>query len=181
METMTNPATTDVRRTLVSDLDEGFTVLVRLYQPGIYSGALRLTHSREDAQEVAQDTFLRAYSALGKYDEDRIRSLKVRPWLWTIAVNLCRTRATRTRSTSPLPPDEMLGGDIDQHFDDTEWNKRLGALSKAQRTAVILRHVADLPVNEISKVTVRPVGTVKADISRGLAKLRTIMEEEATT
>ncbi|MEN8240197.1 MAG: RNA polymerase sigma factor [Actinomycetota bacterium] len=178
---MTIPPETDVRPTLVSDLDCGFTVLVRTYQPGIYSGALRLTHSREDAQEVAQDTFLRAYTALGKYDEDRIRNLRVRPWLWTIAVNLCRTRTRRARPTSPLPPDETLGGEPDDHFDDTEWNRRLGTLSQPQRTAVILRHVADLGVSEIAAITDRPAGTVKADISRGLAKLRTIMEQEATT
>ena len=181
MDTMTIPSTTDVRQTLVSDLDSGFTVLVRAYQPGIYSGALRLTHSREDAQEVAQDTFLRAYKALGKYDEDRIRELKVRPWLWTIAVNLCRTRAKRARPTNPLPPEETLGSEPDDHFDDAEWNRRLEALSQPQRTAVIMRHVADLPVNEIAEVTGRPVGTVKADISRGLARLRTIMEAEEPT
>ena len=181
MDTMTIPPNTDVRHTLVSDLDEGFTVLVRTYQPGIYSGALRLTRSREDAQEVAQDTFLRAYTALGKYNEDRIRDLQVRPWLWTIAVNLCRTRAKRARPTNPLPPDESLGTDDDDHFDDTDWNRRLEALSQPQRRAVVLRHVADLPVNEIAEVTGRPVGTVKTDISRGLARLRTIMEAEEPT
>lgn len=181
MDTMTIPSTTDIRPMLAGDLDEGFTVLVRDYQPGIYSGALRLTHSREDAQEVAQDTFLRAYTALGKYDEDRIRNLKVRPWLWTIAVNLCRTRGKRSRPTSPLPSDETLGSEPDDHFDDTEWNGYLTALSQPQRTAVILRHVADLPVSEIAEVTGRPTGTVKADISRGLAKLRTIIESEVTT
>ena len=181
MDTMTISPKTDVRQTLVFDLDVGFTVLVRDYQPGIYSGALRLTRSREDAQEVAQDTFLRAYTALGKYDEERIRSLQVRPWLWTIALNLCRTRARRSRSTSPLPPDETLGSEPDDHFDDAEWNRRLGVLSQPQRTAVILRHVLDLPVNEIAEVTARPVGTVKADISRGLAKLRTAIENEDDT
>ena len=181
MDTMTIPSKTDVRHTLVSDLDAGFTALVRTYQPGIYSGALRMTHSREDAQEVAQDTFLRAYTALGKYDDDRVLRLQVRPWLWTIAVNLCRTRAKRARPTSPLPPDEVLGSELDDHFHDTEWNRRLGLLSHPQRTAVVLRHVADLPVNEIAQVTGRPVGTIKADISRGLAKLRTIIQEEEAT
>jgi RNA polymerase sigma-70 factor (ECF subfamily) len=181
MNTMVIPSATDVRPMLVSDLDSGFTLLVETYQSGIYSGVLRLTRSRDDAQEVAQDTFLRAYRALGKYDDDRIRSLKVRPWLWTIAVNLVRTRARRARTTSPLPPDEILGCEPEDHFDDTAWNRRLGALSQAQRTVVILRHVADLPVKEISEITGRPVGTVKADISRGLARLRTIMKEQEST
>jgi len=180
MNTMTSPAQTDVRTRLVSDLDGGFTVLVRTYQPGIYSGALRLTRSREDAQEVAQDTFLRAYKALGEYEEDRIRDLKLRPWLWTIAVNLCRTRAKRARSTGPLPSDDTLSGEPDEHFDDDEWNRRLGSLSQTQRTAVVLRHVADLSVNDIAEITGRPVGTVKTDVSRGLTKLRAIIEHEDT-
>jgi RNA polymerase sigma-70 factor (ECF subfamily) len=178
MDTMTIPRTIDVHQTLVSDLDDGFTMLVRTYQPGIYSGAFRLTRSREDAQEVAQDTFLRAYTALGKYNDERIRSLQIRPWLWTIAVNLCRTRAKRTRPTLPLPPDEILGGEPDRHFDDTVWSERLGGLSDPQRTAVILRHVADLPVTEIAEITGRPLGTTKTDISRGLTRLRTMIQAE---
>jgi RNA polymerase sigma-70 factor (ECF subfamily) len=178
MDTMTIPTEAAVRGRLANNLDDGFTELVRAYQPGIYSGALRLTRSREDAQEVAQDTFLRAYTALAKYNDQRIESLRIRPWLWTIAVNLCRTRAKRTRHTLPLPPDEILGSEPDQHFDDTVWSKRLRELSEPQRTAVILRHIADLPVNEIAEITGRPVGTTKTDISRGLTRLRTMIQGE---
>ena len=178
MDTMMLSTQAEIVRALRTEFDDGFTLLVEAYQPGIYSGALRFTRSREDAQEVAQDTFLRAYRALEQYDDARIDALQVRAWLWTIAVNLCRTRARRARPTSSLPRDDVLGAELDTHFDNDDWNRRLDALSSPQRTAVVLRHVVDLPVTEIAAITGRPIGTVKADISRGLKKLRTTLESE---
>ncbi len=161
-----------IKAAMRRDLDSGFTQLVVTYQPGIYSGALRLTGTREDAEDVAQDTFLRAYRALDGYDTTRIGDMRFRPWLWTIALNLCRTRATRGRPTVALT-DDHLTPTIDRGpIDDSAWNTWLDELPKIQRTAVILRHVLDLPITEIAEITRRPEGTVKADISRGLARLR---------
>lgn len=169
----------EIHTTLVSDRDLGFTMLVRRFQPGIYSGARRLTHRHEDAEEVAQDTFLRAYRALEQYDDDRIRDLRLSGWLWTIALNLCRDRANRgdqsvlgAVGTSGASTDEMP-------IDSDSWNRRLDRLSDHQRTAVVLRHIVDLPMPDIAAATGRPEGTVKADVSRGLDALRrTIKREE---
>jgi RNA polymerase sigma-70 factor (ECF subfamily) len=168
----------EIRRTLVSNRDVGFTMLVREYQPGIYSGARRLTHRHEDAQEVAQDTFLRAYRALERYDDERIKDLQVPGWLWTIALNLCRNRAARPiRETPSLvePPDTVSDA---TPIDSESWNRRLARLSTNQRNAVVLRHVVDLPIADIAAATGRPEGTVKADISRGLERLRDAVERE---
>ncbi len=178
---MTLPDQASIRRSLLADLDGGFTMLVRVYQPGVYSGAYRLTRNHQDAQEVAQDTFVRAYRALERYDDERIESLQIRPWLWTIALNLCRNRATRTRATAALPPEDVLETTDAEPFDHDGWNARLARLPAPQRTAVVLRHVVDLPIAEIAAATGRPEGTVKADISRGLSRLRRILEAEETT
>ncbi len=179
MSTATATSDEEILVALTTDLDRGFTVLVHTLQPGIYSGARRFTHHHQDAQEVAQDTFLRAYAALATYDEERISNLRLRPWLWTIALNLCRTRA---KQRTPIPTAAI--SDV-QHLSDTEpmddasWNVALAGLSDSQRTAVVLRHVLDLPIAEIAEITGRPEGTVKADISRGLSRLRrTINNEE---
>jgi RNA polymerase sigma-70 factor (ECF subfamily) len=178
MGTGTSSSEDRIKSSLVAEFDAGFAELVNAYQPGIYSGAMRLTGTREDAQDVAQDTFLRAYTALEAYGDDRIEALHIRAWLWTIAINLCRTRAKRRRPSVPfvdghdtvaLDPDPM---------DDAAWSERLSRLPDNQRIAVILRHVLDLPISEISEVVERPEGTVKADISRGLARLRSIMDSE---
>ena len=162
----------EIQRILLTDRDLGFTMLVRRYQPGIYSGALRLTHRHEDAEEVAQDTFLRAYRALDQYDEERVRELRLQGWLWTIALNLCRTRATRPkRETQRLAESTHWTADS-MPLDVEAWARLLDRLSEDQRNAVVLRHVVDLPIADIAAATGRPEGTVKTDISRGLAKLR---------
>lgn len=178
MSTATTASDEEILTALTTDLDRGFTVMVHTLQPSIYSGARRLTNHHQDAQEIAQDTFLRAYTALAAYDDERITNLRLRPWLWTIALNLCRTRAKRR---TPIPT-----ADISEHqhlsdrepLDDAAWNSALSGLSEPQRTAVVLRHVLDLPISEIAEITGRPEGTVKADISRGLSRLRTTINVE---
>ena len=169
---------TEIHRTLISDRDLGFTMLVRRYQRGIYSGALRLTHHHEDAEEVAQDTFLRAYRALDHYNDERIRDLRLQGWLWTIALNLCRTRATRSRKPITGPTGSAVSSNDASPIDFDAWNRLLDRLSEDQRIAVVLRHVVDLPISDIAAATRRPEGTVKTDISRGLAKLRDAAQRE---
>jgi RNA polymerase sigma-70 factor (ECF subfamily) len=168
----------EIQETLITDRDVGFTMLVRRYQPGIYSGALRLTHRHEDAEEVAQDTFLRAYRALDQYDNERVGDLRLAGWLWTIALNLCRTRATRPVRETPGTFAPIVTTRDSEPIDYDAWNSLLNRLSEDQRTAVVLRHVVDLPITDISAATGRPEGTVKTDLSRGLAKLRDAAQRE---
>ena len=168
----------EIRRTLVSDRDLGFTMLVRRYQPGIYSGARRLTHRHEEAEEVAQDTFLRAYRALDGYDDTTIGDLRLPGWLWTIALNLCRNRASRPIRETPGVTESSLFTSDPPPIDSDSWNRRLARLSPDQRNAVVLRHVVDLPIADISAATGRPEGTVKTDISRGLERLREAVQRE---
>ncbi|GMQ99008.1 MAG: sigma-70 family RNA polymerase sigma factor [Acidimicrobiia bacterium] len=175
---MTLPEQTDIQRSLIRDLDEGFSSLVKVYQPGIYSGAVRLTGHMQDAQDIAQDTFVRAYRALDRYDERQISTLQFRPWLWTIALNLCRNKATRTKQLSPLPSDDTVGFIDPEPFDVDVWRTRLDRLTQTQRTAVVLRFIVGLPVKEVAAVTGKPQGTVKADVSRGLDKLRNVLAQE---
>lgn len=178
--TAPTPTATDaaLARSLAADFDRGFTELVRSHQAGIYAGALRLLWQPQTAEDIAQDTFLRAYRALSGYDDERIRAMRFRPWLWTIALNLCRNHATRTPATSPLPATERTGSEDAEPFDDERWNSALAGLPDPQRTAVVLRHVADLPISEIAAITGRAEGTVKSDISRGLDRLRTTLDTE---
>ncbi|NHZ70945.1 MAG: sigma-70 family RNA polymerase sigma factor [Proteobacteria bacterium] len=178
---MTMPEQTEIRHLLTHNLDDGFTKMVHRYQPGIYSGVVRLTRHHHDAQDVAQDTFVRAYTALEAYSDERIATLALRPWLWTIALNLCRNRATRTKQTSPLLSDDAIHHSDDEPLDLDAWNLRFDRLSIDQRNAVVLRHVVGLPIAEISTITSRPDGTVKTDISRGLDKLRVALTVEVQT
>src|SRR5438270_12672553 len=80
---------------LATDLDGHFEHLVRTYQDRLYGFALRLTGSRQDAEESTQDAFVRAYRALQGYAEDRRRALRLRPWLYQITLNVVRNRVRR--------------------------------------------------------------------------------------
>jgi RNA polymerase sigma-70 factor (ECF subfamily) len=165
-----------------------FPDVIVIHQDGIYSGALRLTGNRHDAEDIAQETFIRAYRALLGYDPERIRSLALRPWLWTIALNLCRNAARsrkRQATTTPLTGDDgALPSAVDVAAEGVEtlvaaeWDQRLATLPAAMRDAVVLRHVVGLPYAEIAAALDRPVGTVKADVHRGLERLRRLLAAE---
>ncbi|MDJ0959547.1 MAG: RNA polymerase sigma factor [Acidimicrobiia bacterium] len=175
---------------LARDLDDAFPTLVEEFADGLYSGVRRLAPGRADAEDLVQETFLRAYRALGSYGPERIRSLKLSPWLWTIALNLCRSAARRrarrvtevaleAASGTATSPDDTAADAVTASM-EAVWRRRLDALSTAQRTAVVLRHVVDLPYADIAEVTGRPVGTTKADVHRGIEQLRRLMADEHT-
>ena len=78
---------------LAADLDGSFEALVTAHAGRLFSIALRFIGDRSDAEEAAQDALVRAYRALAGYDEGRIREIRLRPWLATIVLNVCRNRA----------------------------------------------------------------------------------------
>ena len=173
-------------RRLASDRDSAFPDLVRSLHGPVFSGALRLTGSHHDAEEVTQDAFVRAYKALDRYPPQQVRDLQLRPWLWTIALNLCRNRArsrTRRPATSSLdqhaePIDETSTEAAALDAVDDTWQRRLAALPDSMRTAIVLRHVVGLSYDEIAAAVDRPAGTVKSDVHRGLERLRTTLTTE---
>jgi DNA-directed RNA polymerase specialized sigma24 family protein len=163
---------------LADDLDAAFEELVRVTQDDVFSGVLRLAQSRAEAEELTQETFVAAYRALRGYDRERIRQLQLRPWLWTIALNLCRNDARR-RSRRPVTvalQDE--GSNLGVGPDRVALAAALAELPEPMRVAVVLQHVVDLPVAEVAEVLGKPVGTVKSDVHRGLQRLRVLLDEE---
>jgi RNA polymerase sigma factor (sigma-70 family) len=172
---------------LAADRDAAFPHLVRALIDGVYSGALRLTGSRADAEDITQEAFLRAYRALGTYPAERIRELRLREWVWTIAANLCRNRA-RSRERHPAealpgaaPMADPAPGPEAQALASAESRalaEYLARLPWGQRSAVVLRHVTGLSYAEAATALDRPIGTVKADVHRGLQQLRRYLEEE---
>lgn len=172
---------------LAKDVDSAFPEMVLDYQDRLYSGVRSFVGSA-DAEDVTQEAFIRAHRALQSYDRERIESLQVNAWLWTIALNLCRNWA-RTKSRRPqttqLTFDHQGDGGADIAALDAamldSWRERLQSLSATQRTAVVLRHIVGLAYAEIAAVTDRPIGTTKTDVSRGLTALRRILAEEGSS
>jgi RNA polymerase sigma factor (sigma-70 family) len=168
--------------TLAGDLDAGYSAFVEAHARDVYSTALRLSGSRAEADDLAQDTFVRAYRALGRFDAERVRSLEARPWLLTITVNLWRNRvraaARRPRTTSADAGPEVAdpGPGPAASAEAAEASEALvhllGKLPEHHRVPVVLRHVVGLSYAEISSVLVCPEGTAKANVARGLSRLR---------
>jgi len=182
--------THELRDALVADLDAGFVQVMHSYGWLVYSVALRLSAHPAEAEDLAAESFLRAYRALRGYDQARLEELRVRPGLLTIVRNAARN-AARNASRRPAPPpasneqapEEPAGGpSVEQQAERHEMQRELGVLleelSDAQRLAVVLRHVVDLPISEVAEVMGCPEGTAKSHVSRGLSRLRSLMEQD---
>src|SRR3954471_9585172 len=164
---------------LAADLDAAFESLVLAHQDRLFTIALRTSGDRSDAEELVQDCFVRAYRALSGYPSGRIRELRLRGWLTTILLNAGRNRArVRRVPTTELafePAAEPAIDPVARRDARDTWGRLLGALTPAQRTAVVLRHVDGMSYAEIAAATGKPEGTVKAHVHRGLAALRTAL------
>lgn len=180
---------------LARDLDGSFEALVLAQQDRLYSIALRMLGDPRDAEEAAQDALVRAYRALADYEPERIQKLRLRPWLATIVLNLCRSRVARraARAAAARPAlslDATELGILEPRADEASgpaatvvrrdarqiWAALLMTLPPAYRSAVVLRHVDGLSYPEVATALDRPEGTVKAQVHRGLALLRTAFE-----
>ena len=173
------------------DAATAFPRIVRDHQDRVFSLALRLcAGDRVAAEELAHEVFVKAYQAFATYDDERRRSLALRPWLATIALNQARNhsravgrRRDRVSSDGRLP-DGTAGYEPTPEDAALRAHRRtalataLDTLPTAQREAVVLRHVAGLSYAEVGKALARPVGTVKSDVHRALTTLRTLIVED---
>jgi len=158
---------------------DAFSRLVERHQDGLYTMALRLLGRPEDAADVVQETFLRAYVSL-----PRLRPASVRAWLYRVAVNAghdVQRRAVR-RPASPLEdregkildlPDPATGPEATAEAKERAEAIRdaLLRLPRDYREAVVLRDVNDLSYEEVAEALRVPLGTVKSRLSRGRAQL----------
>jgi RNA polymerase sigma factor (sigma-70 family) len=175
-----------MNRRLARDLDGAFPAFVTEMQSSVFNGARRWLPGRQDAEDVTQEAFVRAYRALQTYSEFQILELRLRPWLFAIVLNLCRNHA-RARGRRP---EQVTLGELDRAGSDgtdrqaleavvmDEWRERLSRLPRRQRDAVVLRHVVGLSYEEIGEVVGCPAGTAKSDVHRGLGRLRTLLATE---
>ena len=177
-----------VRRCLAGD-EKAYRELVERYQGQVYSLALRMVRRAEDAEDLTQETFVRMFRALSRYDPER----PFAAWLFTIASRLCIDHIRR-RKVSPISLTQRER-DTDEEYEieveDTglkpdeaaahaEESRRTAELIEAlpphYRIVVLLRHVQDLSYEEIAEALHLPLGTVKARIHRARALLKVRME-----
>lgn len=171
-----------VARSIGGDTDS-FNQLVLRWERPIYALAYRVIGREEDARDVVQETFLRAFRSLPGFKGQA----KFSSWLYRIALNLCRDWIRRERrapfvaAPEGVDPVELAGerGPV-EHLEDVVSRRDLsravaramGALSEEQRTAIILKEYQGLTFQEISDLQGCPLSTVKTRLYQGLTVLR---------
>jgi RNA polymerase sigma-70 factor (ECF subfamily) len=164
-----------------------FDVLVARWEDRIRGAAFRFLGSEEEARDVAQEAFLKAYRALGGFK----REARFSSWLYQIATNLCRDRLRRrkTRATVSLEALEEAGPVMVEMRPDAHERllerdlaqavrRAIHALPEEQREVVILKEYQELTFLEIAQALDVPVSTVKTRLYRGLGQLRLRLERE---
>jgi RNA polymerase sigma-70 factor (ECF subfamily) len=159
---------------------EAFDGLVERYQRDVYRLCYRYVNNHHDASDLAQDVFLKAYRALGRFRGDSSFST----WLYRISVNTCLNfRALRRLPAAELPeqlPD--YGAGAFDHLERDERSRQVRAavarLPDRQRATLILKIFHDLTHEEVAGILGTSVGTVKANLFHALANLRKLLAVE---
>lgn len=175
-----------VTRVLAGDTD-AFAILVDRYHDRYARYALQLVGNREDAEEAVQDAFVRAYAALGRYEERE----RFGGWLLRIVVNECRTVAARRRRHDARFPDvdaTVLGAAerevAERHPEEVaalreELTRALAQLPVDQREALLLKYAEELSYDEIAAITGAGTSALKMRVKRACARLREILQGAA--
>lgn len=176
--------------------DDEFSRVALPHLDALYGLALRLTHDAQDAEDLVQETFLRAYRYFDQYSP----GTRIKAWLFRILRNafINRYRARKIRPAEvgleaieggyeglvdaiflgehqPRTPEKVL---LDASFDE-EVERALAALPEEYRTVVLLALVEDLSYREIASVLSIPVGTVMSRLHRGRRALQSALLEYA--
>ena len=161
-----------------TDLQAAFSALFEGTQHRVYALALSLCRNRHEAEEIAQEAFLRAYRALRSYSPERRRSLQRHAWMAKIALNVWRNRV-RGKKHLDVPLDERWpdasAGPADRAVRDDEARRvraLVADLPDRYRLPLLLRFAYDLPYEGIAKTLGVPVGTAKANVHRATRLLR---------
>ena len=166
--------------------------LVRRYQTAVFNTAYRLLGRRVEAEDAAQEAFLRAYRALNRFDLER----PFAPWIKRITTNLCLNWLESAQMRTQTLAAEMSRDDQPVSMDDwaqaahspeqtlvreeqaTRLHKAIWALPPRYRAAIELRHFQELSYEEMAEVLERPLSSVKSDLFRARKMLAEKMRGE---
>jgi RNA polymerase sigma-70 factor (ECF subfamily) len=169
-----------------------FTELVELYQDKIFHLAYRMLNNRHEAEDAVQETFLRVYTNLHRYDETQ----KFSTWIFRIGTNLCIDRLRKRKNMTFSLDAEMPDGEGNDYYamlpghEDTPEKQVIVSETQQQirdaietlpvkyKSVVILRYLHDMSLQEIGDVLDMPVTTVKTRVHRGREFLRKKLENE---
>lgn len=156
--------------------------LVLAHQQAVFRLAYLLLGDADDAEDIAQETFLRAWNHLKRFDATR----PLRPWLLSIASNLSRNRrrsagrylAALTRAFREQPKETPLDEASAQNTEANELWRAVQRLEMSDQQIIYLRYFLELSVIETAETLQVAEGTVKSRLSRALEKLRTVIHHD---
>lgn len=174
---------------LSTDLDRYFPQLVLNSQHRLYAFALRQTNCPQDAEDIVQEAYIRAYHALADYPPERIRLMKLQAWLYKITLNIFYRHAN-SKSPTRLPLDLSEDGAhlaieddgreqpekvLEDREDLRELEAMIARLPTQYQVAVNCYYFEELSYREIAELLNQPIGTVKSNVYRGTQVLRKTM------
>ena len=163
---------------------DAFAHLVNLYGRRIYFAAYSFLHNVDDASDIVQEVFLRAYKNISSFDTNRA----LYPWLYRITRNLCINMVQKaSRKDSALPPEELIAAkgrdpaaELLRGEELEELRHALVDLPEKYRDIIALKHFQDCSYAEIAEILDVPIGTGMSRLYAARNKLREILMEVHT-
>ena len=176
----------EIIQRILNGNSEEFSFLVDKYQGPIYNLVYRLTGNHSDAEDLAQETFIKAYKSLNSFHIKK----KFFSWLYTIAINLTRNHLKKKKPLLVENVEDLKSDNRQTDKNNPEINlikqeqaqalaRSIQRLPIALREAVILRYYFYLPFEEIARILCISLSGAKMRVYRGLEKLEIIMKREA--
>jgi len=177
-----------VEKSLIQQVQKGdleaYGEIIRAYQDSVFSVCLRILGNTQEAEDLTQDAFLRAYRNISRYDPSR----PFGPWMRVLAANLCYNHLKKARlEQTPLEderdsiqedsrrgPEKIL--ELSQEQQDLY--HKIWQLPDNQRIALELRHFQGLSYQEMAEVLDLPLNTVRSHLYRARQKLAELLEEK---
>jgi RNA polymerase sigma-70 factor (ECF subfamily) len=154
---------------------EAYQMIVLRYMRPAYSIALGFLHNQQDALDVSQDAFIRAFRKLKLYDTEK----PFFPWFYRLLKNLCLDHIKKVKRRNEVPLEEVA------FFSDRARNKELREdlwygiekLPLEQREVILLRYFRQMSYKEIAELLDKPIGTVMSSLYYAKKRLRAVLEK----
>jgi len=157
---------------------QAYALLVDEYKSPVYNLAYRMTANVEDADDLTQETFIRAYQYLWRYDPRK----KFFTWLYTVAFNLINNHLRKNKKEklseelSPSSLTDNTPSPEEKMMEDQEISSCLLQLEDELRALLIMKYQQELSLEEIAAITGKSLSAVKMRIYRGLERLRELIK-----
>ena len=173
---MPNKSDLELVRQVLNGKNQAFEMLVVKYQKPIFNAAFRMVQNSDDAEEIAQSAFVKAYEKLSSYNE----KYKFFSWLYRIAINETLNFISKRKNKDSLDTEmvsrESSPEDLYSHSERSQnLQIALGELKSEYRAVIVLKHLQELSYQEISEILDVPVKTVKSHLFTARQQLREVL------